>query len=238
MSVSTASDSTTEQNEFFVLTLSSPTNAILATNDSTATGTINDDGPPAVGVVDATQPEGGSVHFTVLLSTSTTREVTVQYATSSGTATSGTDFTATSGTLTFAAGTDSQTVSVATTNDSTDEENETFTLTLSSPTNATLGANDDGDRHHHGQRRSADGERGRMRERDRGRLGGLHGVTVDGERQGSHGPVRNRERHGDERHRLHRSIRDTHVRGGHGFTDGTASRRRATRRTRRTRPSR
>ena len=141
VSVSTASDSTTEQNEFFVLTLSSPTNAILAANDSTATGTINDDGPPAVGVVDATQPEGGSVHFTVLLSTSTTREVTVQYATSSGTATSGTDFTATSGTLTFAAGTDSQTVSVATTNDSTDEENETFTLTLSSPTNATLGAN-------------------------------------------------------------------------------------------------
>ena len=141
VSVSTASDSTTEQNEFFVLTLSSPTNAILAVNDSTATGTINDDGPPAVGVIDATQPEGGSVNFTVLLSTSPTREVTVQYATSSGTATSGTDFTAKSGTLTFAAGTDSQTVSVATTNDSTDEENETFTLTLSSPTNATLGAN-------------------------------------------------------------------------------------------------
>ena len=139
VSVSTASDSTTEQNEFFVLRLSSPTNAILAANDSTATGTINDDGPPAVSVVGATQTEGGSVHFTVSLSMRTKKEVTVQYATSSGTATSGTDFTAKSGTLTFSVGTDSQTVSVSTTNDSTDEENETFTLTLSSPTNATLG---------------------------------------------------------------------------------------------------
>ena len=137
--VATTSDSTIEQNENFAFRLSSPTNAILAANDSTATGTINDDGPPAVSVLDATQPEGGSVNFTVSLSTSTTQEVTVQYATASGTATSGTDFTAKSGTLTFAARTDSQTVSVSTTNDSTDEENETFTLTLSSPTNATLG---------------------------------------------------------------------------------------------------
>ena len=139
VSVSTASDSTTEQNEFLVLRLSSPTNAILAANDSTATGTINDDGPPAVSVFGATQTEGGSVNFTVSLSASTKKAVTVQYATSSGTATSGTDFTAKSGTLTFSVGTDSQTVSVSTTNDSTDEENETFTLTLSSPTNATLG---------------------------------------------------------------------------------------------------
>ncbi len=45
----------------------------------------------------------------------------------------------TSGTLTFAANETSNTVSVATTDDSADEENETFTLTLSSPTNATLG---------------------------------------------------------------------------------------------------
>ena len=139
--VATTSDSTTEQNENFAFRLSSPTNAILAPNASTATGTINDDGPPAVSVVGATQTEGGSVNFTVSLSTSTKKEVTVQYATSSGTATSGADFTAKSGTLTFSAGTDSQTVSVSTTNDSADEENETFTLTLSSPTNATLGTN-------------------------------------------------------------------------------------------------
>ena len=44
-------------------------------------------------------------------------------------------FTATNGTLTFAANETSQTVSVLTTSD---EQDETFTLTLSSPTNATL----------------------------------------------------------------------------------------------------
>ena len=66
-------------------------------------------------------------------------QVTVTYATSGGAATSGTDFTAVSGTLTFVANDTSKVVNVATTDDSDDEENDTFTLTLSSPTNATLG---------------------------------------------------------------------------------------------------
>ena len=77
--------------------------------------------------------------FTVSLAPASSDQVTVAYATSGGTATSGTDFTAASGTLTFAANETSKTVSVATTDDATDEANETFTLTLSSPTNATLG---------------------------------------------------------------------------------------------------
>ncbi len=112
----------------------------LALNNATARGTIRDDGPPAVSVsVDDSATEGSSMTFTIRLSATTGQQVTVDYATSSGTATSGTDFTAKSGTLTFAAGTTSQRVSVSTTEDSTDEEDETFTLTLSSPTNATLG---------------------------------------------------------------------------------------------------
>ena len=68
--------------------------------------------------------------------------MTVDYVTSSGTATSGTDFTTASGTLTFAAGTTSQTVNVSTTEDDTNNEgDETFTLTLSNATNATLDTN-------------------------------------------------------------------------------------------------
>ena len=94
---------------------------------------------PALSVADASATEGSAVVFTVSLSPASTDQVTVAYATSGGTATSGTDFTASSGTLTFAANETSKTVSVATTDDTTDEENETFTLTLSSPTNATLG---------------------------------------------------------------------------------------------------
>lgn len=76
---------------------------------------------------------------TVQLSFASTSNVTVGYATANGTATSG-DYTATSGTLTIAAGSTTGTVSVPIKNDKVDEANETFTLTLSSPTNATLGA--------------------------------------------------------------------------------------------------
>ena len=94
---------------------------------------------PAVSVSDASAAEGDAVAFTVSLSAASSRQVTVDYATSGGTATSGTDFTAESGTLTFGANETSKTVSVATTDDSVDEDDETFTLTLSSPANATLG---------------------------------------------------------------------------------------------------
>ncbi len=139
VSVATTVDALDEESETFTLTLSSPTNATL--EDATATGTIdNGESPdPVLGVADASAAEGSAVEFTVSLSEASSESVTVEYATSGGTATSGTDFTAASGTLSFAANETSKTVSVATTDDSDDEENETFTLTLSSPTNATLG---------------------------------------------------------------------------------------------------
>ena len=141
VSVATTDDSVDEDDETFTLTLSSPANATLG--DATATGTINDDDDddslPTLSVSDASAAEGDAVAFTVSLSAASSRQATVDYATSGGTATSGTDFTAESGTLTFAANETSKTVSVATTDDSDDEEDETFTLTLSNPTNATLG---------------------------------------------------------------------------------------------------
>ncbi len=97
------------------------------------------DEPSAVSVSDAGATEGDAVEFTVSLSAASARQVTVEYGTSDGTAESGTDYTAASGTLAFAAGETSKTVSVATADDSADEEDETFTLTLSNPADATLG---------------------------------------------------------------------------------------------------
>ena len=94
---------------------------------------------PTISVSDTSATEGAAVPFTVSLSAASSQQVTVAYATSGNTATSGTDFPETSGTLTFAANETSKTVSVATTEDSDDEADETFTLTLSNPTNATLG---------------------------------------------------------------------------------------------------
>ena len=103
----------------------------------TATATVT--GPTTVNVADASATEGAALTFAVSLSEAISQRVTVQYATAGGTATSGTDFTAVSNTLTFAANETSKTVTVATTDDSVGERDETFTLTLSNPTNAALG---------------------------------------------------------------------------------------------------
>ena len=67
-----------------------------------------------------------------------TQQVTVGYTTSSATATEGTDYTATSGTLTFAVGETTKTITVPATEDAVFEDTETFTLTLSSPVNAAF----------------------------------------------------------------------------------------------------
>jgi 6-phosphogluconolactonase (cycloisomerase 2 family) len=64
----------------------------------------------------------------------------VRYATASQSATAGTDYVVTTGTLNFAAGETSKAIRIAINNDAQVEADETFTLTLSNPTNASLGA--------------------------------------------------------------------------------------------------
>jgi hypothetical protein len=137
-------DTSVEGNETFTLTLSNPTNATLGTA-SQATGTIlNDDAAlPDATIANASIIEGNSgtsnLAFTVTLSSTAPGPVDVNYATSDGTATAGSDYTATSGTLTIASGTSSGTISVPVIGDTVVEGDESFTLTLSNPANATLG---------------------------------------------------------------------------------------------------
>lgn len=84
--------------------------------------------------------EGQPSVFTVTRTGTPTGTLTVNYATASGSATSGSDFTATSGTLTFLTTDTSKTVSVPTIDDAVVESAETFTMTLSAPSGgATLG---------------------------------------------------------------------------------------------------
>jgi hypothetical protein len=79
--------------------------------------------------------EGSSLTFTVTKTGTTSSNYSVNYATTGGTATSGSDFTATSGTLTFTAGgTSSQTITVPTLTDSVVESPETVLVTLSGQT--------------------------------------------------------------------------------------------------------
>ncbi len=142
--VSVTGDTTDEVDETVVVTLSSPTNATVSSTAGTGTGTITDDDGPTVSINSPSVTEGDSgstnLTFTATLSAASAQQVTVAYADAgTGTATSGTDYTAiTAGTLTFAAGTTSQTFNVAVTGDTTDEANETVVVTLSSPTNATI----------------------------------------------------------------------------------------------------
>ena len=93
---------------------------------------------PAISVGDATVEEGETASFTVSLSEPTSVDVSVDYEAESDSASRGSDFEASSGTLVFASGATSKTVSVATTEDADDEEDETFTLRLSNPQKATL----------------------------------------------------------------------------------------------------
>ena len=97
-------------------------------------------GPVGISVADASANENtdSTIDFTVSLSRSSTRTITVNYATQNGSATAGQDYTSKSGTLTFAANETSKTVSVSLLSDIIDEGNETFTLRLSSPSNAVL----------------------------------------------------------------------------------------------------
>ncbi|HEX5329287.1 PA14 domain-containing protein [Sulfuricurvum sp.] len=99
--------------------------------------------PKTLTISDASLVEGDSgvtyMNFTVTLSTSA--NVTVNYATSDGTATSPSDYNATSGTLTFTAGgATTKTISVPIFGDTDLEGYETFTVTLSNATGgATIG---------------------------------------------------------------------------------------------------
>ena len=131
-------DSLDEANETVTMTLSSASNATIS--DSTGTFTItDDDNAPSLSINDRTVDEGSSNHlFTVTLSAASGRDVTVDYATSDGTATAGSDYNSNSGGLTISAGSTTATFAVATLSDNVYEGDETVTVTLSNASNATI----------------------------------------------------------------------------------------------------
>ena len=102
--------------------------------------TVRNDTEPSLSIQAATVGEGdGTAGFTVELGAVSGAQVTVDYATADGTATAGADYTAANGTLTFAPGETSKSISVTITDDDVDEENETFTVTLGNAVNASIG---------------------------------------------------------------------------------------------------
>ena len=141
VSVPVVGDVTDETNETFVLNLTGATNAAVADGQGSATIT-DDDSAPTFSINDVSVTEGNSgtvsATFTVTKSGATQQTSTVSFTTANGSATSPADFSATNGSLSFTAGDTTKTISVAVKGDTIDEANETFTVTLSGATNATI----------------------------------------------------------------------------------------------------
>ena len=137
--VAITNDSTDENNETVIVAISNAAN----TSNSSASATLtitDDDNAPTLSIADAqsTDETASSTNLTVSLSAASAKAISVDYATSNGTATAGSDYTATNGTLNFAAGETSKTVAVTVIQDSTFEGNETVTVTISNASNATI----------------------------------------------------------------------------------------------------
>ena len=145
VAISIAGDTLDEANESFFVRLTNPVRATIS--DAEGTGTITDnDAPPTVSsVATLTVPEGNSgdtpvASIDVTLSAPSAKHVSVDFTTVNGSATAGSDYDLTAGTLEFAAGQTLGSIVVPVHGDGADEGDETFDVDLANPVNATLGA--------------------------------------------------------------------------------------------------
>ncbi|SFE91182.1 Calx-beta domain-containing protein [Roseivivax sediminis] len=146
--VRVSGDTASEATEFFQLSVT-PTSA-LGDGGAGATGRaflIDDDGEdglPTISIASTDTREsigsgfGGTIDFVVTLSEPAEDTVTVQYRSVDRTTSAGTDYAAFEGTVTFAPGETSKTISPRVTSDNVDEDDESFSVELFSPTGAVL----------------------------------------------------------------------------------------------------
>ena len=129
-----------EPNETFLVNLSGATGGAVII-DGQGVGTIVDD-EPRISISDVARTEGNSgttlFVFTVTLSAASDVPVTVNFATANGTAKAGEDYDAKSGTLTFAPGETSKTITIVVKGDKKKEANETFFVNLSGAVGALI----------------------------------------------------------------------------------------------------
>jgi len=135
ITVAVTGDNIVELDETFKLNLLAitSTDTSVLMGDNSATATITDDDSAVVSIADVAARENtGKLVFTVKLSKPVDVATTVQFATANDTATAGSDYTATSGTVTFLPGQLSKVVTVKVTGDTVFELDETFDISLSS----------------------------------------------------------------------------------------------------------
>ena len=135
--------------EAFRLNLSAPVNGVIS-RSSSEVGIVDNDTvvtTPAIVASDALADEKDGLALVPVLLGGTGGEasnstVTVDYTTADGSASAGSDYTAQSGTLTFAPGQTAKTVAVPIADDTVREPPESFTLSVSNPAGATVARGD------------------------------------------------------------------------------------------------
>ena len=138
ISFSILDDSLDEEDETFAIVLANPVNATLESAAATAV-IVDDDDAPVLSMADVTVAEdAGTAELTASLGGPSGKTVSVDYATSDGTAVSGSDYEAVSGSLTFAPGETEKTISVRVIDDMEVESEESFTVKLSGESNVSL----------------------------------------------------------------------------------------------------
>lgn len=130
-----------QPNKTFSVLLSDPKNAVIA--DGSGTGIIINNQLPgmSIGDVSVNEPSGRSTvkaTFTVSLTVARPTAIKVKFATADVSATQPSDYTKKSGTLTIKSNKTSGTIVVTVKNDHVVGPNETFVVSLSSPTGAVL----------------------------------------------------------------------------------------------------
>ncbi|KJV05406.1 Calx-beta domain-containing protein [Methylocucumis oryzae] len=135
-------DTQAEVSENFGLVLFTPSsNATIVRNSGLATIIDNDaaTGTPVVSISDLVLDEAsGQASFAVTLDKPSTSVVAMNFTTQNGSAKAGSDFTSTSGALTFAPGETAKTITVFIQNDSLAENDEDFSVVLSNLSGATV----------------------------------------------------------------------------------------------------
>ncbi|WP_125730857.1 beta strand repeat-containing protein [Microcystis viridis] len=141
VTVNPTTDTNIEPDETVSLTLVSGTAYTVGTPTPVIATILNDDDPPTLSINNLTVVEGLNTNavLTVSLNNPSSQAITVNYTTTPVTATANSDYTSTTGTLTIAANATTGTISIPILNDNLNESDETFTVILSNPVNATLG---------------------------------------------------------------------------------------------------
>jgi glucose/arabinose dehydrogenase len=141
--ISIVNDQLVEASETFAVGIQNPGSGSLGVPRTVLVTIVDDDSAATISMADMAVSVAESTPtaiLTLVRSGSLDQVATINFAASNGSALAGSDYTASSGTVTFAAGQATQTISVPIINDTAPESDESFTITLNNPTGAALGA--------------------------------------------------------------------------------------------------